>query len=93
MKFTERYPNYVDVVKRLSYEVNSIDDFKKLDRVKNAINWPDFYRLSIDDRNQTYGRMLLMAETKNGYEWWAIGWLDGPYEDWLDNIPDWEPKY
>ena len=98
MRFTERYPNYCDYGPPLEFTVNSLAELHVLPRVKDVMEWSDFYRLSVTPIEElgypSRRRRLLMAETKNGYSWWAIGWLDEPLdEEWVKVLPDWEAKY
>jgi hypothetical protein len=94
MKFTERYPNYIDVGMPRQYDVYSLDDLYAVPRVKDAMTWPDFYRLSLDtEESLITGSKFLMAETKEGYAWWAIGRFNGAIEEWVKALPTWKPKY
>ena len=93
MKFIERYPNYCDFGKPREYEVNSLTELLEVDRVKGMMSHKDFYRLSYHKTQWDGDRAVLMAEMKDGYEWWAIGWFIGELDNWVKELPKWEEKY
>lgn len=63
-------------------------------KVPFVANWagrPEFYRFSLSDSGITQGGSAyhLMAEMKNGTEWWVVGYVDGLVPD----LPTWkQPK-
>ncbi len=85
MIFHQHVPNSIDIEKPQPIEFSSLDDLMLNNTVVAAFrNYEHFYRFSISHQN-------LMAELRDGYEWWVLGTIEGDATSL--NLPKWEPKY
>ena len=80
------FPVYVDS-EPCSQSFNTLEELLNIDWVNIWATCKDFYRFSISVGNS---RPMLMAELRDGYSWWVLGYLEN-----LDGIdlPKWEAKY
>ena len=71
-------------------KITSTEQLYKIDWVKAFSNCEDFYRFSLE-RDKT--DCVLMAEYKNGEEWYVVSRIKGDDISPLDDIPEWIAKY
>ena len=72
------------------FAIDFIDNFKKLPN--NQVN-PDFHQFSISFPPAEIGMKfpyILMAEYKNGTEWWVVGYITE--NNLMGSLPRWSPK-
>jgi hypothetical protein len=69
-----------------SASFNSLDELMEIEWIASWKEHTDFYKYSIS-RNQ-----WLMAEFKEGREWWVIGYFHEVYNDVQLWFPIWIPK-
>lgn len=85
----QHIPAFFDGFEQHTADVETIED---LDRIKWIRSWrddPGFYRFSFAPLNQRHpARGLLMAELKEGREWWVVGSMSEP----LEGLPLWQKK-
>lgn len=94
----ERYlPNYFSGFKP---ERNQFDNSKELfgiDWISDFKETDGFHRFSIG-RDAEYvehnkqPQHVLMAEYKDGYEWWVVAFIRDKDISGIDDIPNWKPK-
>jgi hypothetical protein len=66
-----------------------VDNFRKL---PNGQIDPNFHRYSISRHSDHKGyEYALMAEYKNGYYWWVVGFVDE--NEIIKELPVWVAKY
>lgn len=86
--FKQHYPNFCEGFESEEKDFETLEELKEIETVKKWIGEKYFYRLSISSHfHQRYTQHLLMAELKNGNEWWVIGYLKEPVE-----LPKFEAK-
>ena len=90
-KIRQHQPAFCSAYEKETSEFNSAQSLLNIPWVVNfrkLINgkpYPEFYRHSIADGN------TLMAEYKNGYSWWVVGFIDNP--ELVKEMPVWASKY
>jgi len=86
MEFAQHVPGFVDQDEedRVRITFNSLDELMNHPWMVERKSREGFFKYSIS-RGDT-----LMAEYKEGREWWVIGYLSGEGIDKLD-LPEWQP--
>lgn len=89
-------PAFVSGFENQTVKFNSLEELFNIEFVDNfkfhifetKINNPDFHRFSISIQN---GHKILMAEYKQGTEWWVVGFIEGG-DDIIKELPKWVAK-
>lgn len=68
----------------LHFDFETSEELFSHDYIKWHMKQPHFTRFSLTNDH------TLMAEYKNGFEWWVVGYIN--YPESL-NLPKWKPKY
>lgn len=69
--------------------VEWVDNFRKL---PNGQIDPNFHQYSINKYSDHFGyQYVLMAEYKNGYSWYVVGYIDE--SEIIKELPVWQAKY
>lgn len=79
-RFKQHFPNFCAGFNAEEQDFDTIEQLKENEVVKKWLKQKHFYRLSLSDN-------ALMAELKEGKEWWVIGYLKEPVD-----LPIWEIK-
>lgn len=76
-------------------EVANVEELLKLEFVHNFWLSPKFHRFSIGTGIETpSGWMVtLMAEYRQGYEWWGVAYLWPQHREELEPLPQWKGLY
>jgi len=82
-RIIQHRPAYFSGFENEEHEFETISELLNIDFVKNFSDSKDFYKYSFEP-----DRLYLVAEYKEGKEWWVVGRLDKPVE-----LPAWEPVY
>ncbi len=67
------------------FNIIFVDNFRKLPNGKTD---PNFHQFSISNHNK---QNLLMAEYKDGYEWWVVGYVND--NEIIKALPEWVAKH
>jgi hypothetical protein len=81
-KFTQHVPSFVDISERFESEFNNTEELLEFNYVQAWSNLSHFHQFSISDNK-------LMAEFKDGTEWWVIGYIKNPKDI---QLPEWVYK-
>ena len=73
-------PNYVDGIDPETVKFFSTEELLKIPFVESWSKYPEFFQYSLSEN-------LLMAEFKDGKEWWVVGYI---YGDIIINLPKWK---
>lgn len=71
-------------------EVGSLEELLEVDWVKNWTTSPGFHRFSVSRHYQYHN---LMAEFKEGKEWWVVAILEGEEPEAYVTLPEWTPPF
>ena len=82
MKIKQYMPNYFDGFPLEEAEFESVEELRKIPFVKRWIEGPHFERFSL---NCSKSSVALMAELREGKEWWVVGFISGGKPD----LPRW----
>ena len=82
-RILQHYPNFVSGYESQEVEYSSLQELLAIDFVNkfkltfNDNVDPDFYRYSRSEKVEHWkgDHYLLMAEYKNGTEWWVVGFI------------------
>lgn len=91
-KIKQHIPNWVDGYEPEITEFNTLDELLAIPWVKKWTTIPEFYRFSASS-DQSADRFLvpemthLMAELKQGREWWVVGLMKHN----VPELPEWKP--
>ena len=79
MKITRYYPSFCDFT-QTTHEFTTKDEPLAIPWIASRTNNPKFHQFSLSHDH-------LMAEYREGREWWVAGYHEGIPEDWF---PKWE---
>jgi len=93
----EQYrPNYFSGFHQEETHFSNTEELLNIDWVKNFADDNEFYRFSLSRDKDKYGgkpQHTLMAERKNGFEWWVVAMIRDEDISGIDDLPEWEAKY
>lgn len=94
IRYRQYRPAFFDGFTNEEGETSDCTDLLNRDFVANFANRFDFYRFSIGSSVETpTGAMCtLMAEYKEGREWWVVAYLWPEYSEELAALPKWKPR-
>lgn len=76
-------PGFVDDDGK-EYEFETTIDLLSIEDVNRFSEIPNFHRFSISRRGEKF---ILMAEYKDGFEWWVVGYMSQRVD-----LPEWKAK-
>lgn len=93
----EYKPSFFSGFQKKKNHFSNTEELLNIEWVKNFANDNEFHRFSLSrDRDNTkYGRKpqhTLMAEIKNGFEWWVVAMIRDEDISGIDDLPEWEAK-
>lgn len=86
-KIRQHIPNWISGYENQEVEFEGLDDLLAIEFVNGFKERGDFYRFSIDPAPFD-NKHLLMAEYRDGKEWWVVGYLNEKVD-----LPKWKPVY
>jgi hypothetical protein len=93
----EQYrPNFFSGFEQKKNHFSNTEELLNIEWVKNFANDNEFHRFSLSRYKNKYGGMpqhTLMAERKNGFEWWVVAMIRDEDISGINDIPEWEAKY
>jgi hypothetical protein len=97
IKYRQHRPTFFEGFENLEGEVADLEELLKIEFIANFTTGPGFYRFSRGsevDSPEQYGLLCtLMAEYKEGFEWWVVAYLWPEKAEELAGLPKWEAKY
>lgn len=72
-------------------DYNTLQELLTIDWVNHYSKLPGFYRFSVSTYNKIIKYWLLMAEYKDGFDWYVVGYIQSPII--AAQLPFFEPKY
>lgn len=81
-------PAYFTGFDKKTVEFSTIEQLKEIPFVKDFAQLKNFHQFSYSKMAQD--RYALMAEYKEGYEWWVIGYMDDA--KLAEQLPEWKEK-
>jgi len=96
MKAEQYRPSFCDGPELKQVHFANTKELLKIDWIKTWADDKNFHRFSIS--RDTSGILevpqhTLMAEFKEGLEWWVISCIRDKDINGIDNLPEWEAKY
>lgn len=85
-------PAYFSGFDKTEHIFNTMKELLNIDWVKEITEYEDLHRLSIaidEDNNQH----KLMAEFREGYDWYVVGFIYGHDITPISDMPIWKEKY
>jgi hypothetical protein len=91
--YRQHRPAFFEGFENLEGDVPDVDRLLEIEFIKNFSTLPNFHRFSVGSTVQTPKGLMntLMAEYREGYEWWVVAYL-WPHDE-LEPLPKWEAKY
>lgn len=86
-KIKQYRPAYFSGFENQVNNFNSIDELLNIDWIKNFTEYKDFFRLSISLADGFTTEHHLMAEYKNGEDWYVVGSIDKDTCKLSDELP------
>ncbi len=90
MRFRQHIPGFCDF-EPYDIQVGTIKELLDRPEIKRLAEMKDHHRFSISADDGKWSKSCLMHETKDGYEWWVVGYLEMAPDD--TGLPIWEAKY
>ncbi len=91
-KIRQYRPNYFSGFENETKEFSSLKELLSIEWVDSFRNQPDFHQFSINNpSSHSRSEYTLMAEYKNGNEWWVVGFIDE--NEIIKELPIWAAKY
>jgi hypothetical protein len=91
-------PSYFSGYENAINEFNSLDELLNIEwvdafkRLPNDQISPSFHQFSINKwSDQNDHKYVLIAEYKEGFEWWVVGYIDD--NEIIKELPIWKAKY
>jgi hypothetical protein len=93
--YRQHRPAYFEGFENLEGDVPNVERLLEIEFIKNFGTLPNFHRFSFGSGIETpTGWMVtLMAEYREGYEWWVVAYLWPQHRDELEGLPKWEAMY
>jgi hypothetical protein len=96
-KIKQYRPSFFSGFENEDIEFNSVEELLAIDWVKNFANesnqpQPKFHQFSISELEHPSDELkyLLMAEYKEGTEWYVVGYINAT--EIINTLPTWKPK-
>jgi len=87
MPIIDQYrPAFFTGFENAKVEFKTKDELLNIEWVKAFAETPRFHQFSVS--RYDHGQHVLMAEYREGKEWWVVGYLDDPVKD----LPAFDPE-
>lgn len=93
--YRQHRPAYFEGFENEEGNVSDLEQLLKIDFINNFTTDPNFRRFSIGSGVETPTGFMttLMAEYREGKEWWVVAYLWPQDADELEALPKWEAIY
>lgn len=93
--YRQHRPAYFEGFENEEGNVPNLEQLLKIDFINNFSTDPNFHRYSLGSSIETpTGFMItLMAEYKEGFEWWVVAYLWPQDREELEPLPQWKALY
>lgn len=85
----QHIPAFISGGEPKSNEFSSLEELFNIDWVKQWADTNEFHRFSLSSDKYLSGGVHLMAEYKEGTEWWVVGYISD--DEITRQLPIWKP--
>ncbi len=96
MKAEQHHPSFFSGFEQEQNHFDNSEQLLNIEWIKSFAKHDNFYRFSISrDKCKTSDmpHHTLMAEYKNGFEWWVVAFIRNEDISGIDDLPEWKAKY